>query len=300
MTASRNQARHGAVLIIVAGLAAVLASLGLGFVLRMRSDAEEGRWLVQETQARLMLNAALQYVQETARLGWDDPSTPEPEEAFGWIDIRDGRLGPCGPLGQRLFSLGAYPDVGRTARCPLAVMRRPPFAISQDFNRNPMVLDASLGWSDILSVRNRDPLPAIIDPIAFAVGDRAPRFIGLGWFRIHRLTPARFVITCGAGATAGLRDWNEVQLVGAEAQFGTREVFDEARRGEPVMWFATEWSAAVGYNALYHYRADSDPIGFRLNEVGHPAIGDNERPNSRQFAGTFSYIQRLRDEPAAW
>nr|MBA3846739.1 hypothetical protein [Planctomycetota bacterium] len=159
--------RSGAVLIVISGISAIVATLALGFLVRARDDADEGRALVAETQSRLMLYAALQYVQEGARLGWDDPGTDEHEEGYGWIDIRDGRFGPCGRLGQPLFQPGAFPALGTVARCPLTLLDRPPFAVSMEL-ANPMVLDASLPWNQILGRTRPDPMPAINDPAKFA------------------------------------------------------------------------------------------------------------------------------------
>ena len=86
-----GRTRRGAVLVIVAGLALMLA--GLMFVVLVRSAGEAGKSqaLVREAQARVMLNAALAYVQETSRLGWG-------AECNGWTDVRDGSLGPRGPV----------------------------------------------------------------------------------------------------------------------------------------------------------------------------------------------------------
>ena len=49
--------RRGTVLIIVAGLAALMASLALTFLARVRSDVEEGQLQLQMVQARVMLVA---------------------------------------------------------------------------------------------------------------------------------------------------------------------------------------------------------------------------------------------------
>src|SRR5688572_33473510 len=102
------QHRRGTILIIVAGISALLASLALTFLVRNRSDAEETQATIREVQARIMLVAACNYIQEGSRLGWDQyPSTPAAtndvfptgssaaasvpvhEETFGWLDVRD-------------------------------------------------------------------------------------------------------------------------------------------------------------------------------------------------------------------
>nr|MBA3846327.1 hypothetical protein [Planctomycetota bacterium] len=43
--------RRGSVLVIVTGISALMLSLALGFLVRMRSDAEESAAMIRETQA---------------------------------------------------------------------------------------------------------------------------------------------------------------------------------------------------------------------------------------------------------
>ncbi len=219
--------RQGTVLILVAGISALLASLALTFMVRNRSDAEETRATLQEVQARIMLVAALNYVQECSRIGWDryprlppgDPAdtTPDPafpsspplmtadndafpgggasgsatvrihEEAFGWIDVRDGSIGPRTAMpdsstpasdptphsyravfdvtpaqhdGVRLRPY--WPAPGGIARCPMYVWRQPPFAIQPTVCYNPIQADpAQSAASDYLwpYLRHPDPQP---------------------------------------------------------------------------------------------------------------------------------------------
>jgi len=70
--------RRGAILIIVAGLAVLLAGLALTFLIRLRADAEESAATVREVQSRIMLVVACTYIQEAARLGWDLSPTSHP------------------------------------------------------------------------------------------------------------------------------------------------------------------------------------------------------------------------------
>ncbi|MFT3766290.1 MAG: hypothetical protein QM820_12385 [Minicystis sp.] len=128
--------RRGSILIIVSGLAAVLLVMSLTFLVRMRADGRESLLVLQEAQAHVMLQAALNYVQESSRLGWDVPESgdddlPAPampfvpdehEEAFGWNDVRDGSAGPKDRLGRLLYdpSNGRFPAEGggrRAAPC---------------------------------------------------------------------------------------------------------------------------------------------------------------------------------------
>ncbi|MBA3848262.1 MAG: hypothetical protein H0X45_16655, partial [Planctomycetes bacterium] len=103
-----NAQRRGTVIILVAGAAALMATLVLAFLVRMRSDGEESNQVVRDTQARIMLLAACGYVLEAGRLGYDvDPQLPDPvphEEAYGWIDVRDGSTGPRDRDGTALYS----------------------------------------------------------------------------------------------------------------------------------------------------------------------------------------------------
>jgi hypothetical protein len=116
--------RRGSVLVIVAGICAILLMFSVAFLMRMRTDSQESALVAQDTQARIMLVAAMQYIQESSRLGWrkpgGDPATDgnPGNEAFGWTDIRDGGIGPRGlrnltsgkiPV-PTWWTGGAYPD----------------------------------------------------------------------------------------------------------------------------------------------------------------------------------------------
>jgi len=143
------------VLIVVAGIAAMLAALATAFFVKVRSEAVKSRIIVLEAQARVMLNAGLTYIQEGSRFGWGT-------EAYGWIDVRDGSLGPRGPL-QSNGSVpaptwwrpgyGVYPPSGNfpspgvtafwpapggAARCDLYAWTRPPYAIELTYAYNPV------------------------------------------------------------------------------------------------------------------------------------------------------------------
>ncbi len=217
--------RRGTILILVAGITALLASLAIAFLARMRSDAEEGMLLWREAQARVMLNAGLMYVQETSRIGWGLRSSGEitPREAFGWIDVRDGGVGPRDVTGQRMLatdpsaavndaqaspdgtgSAGAYFPVtgGRAARCPMYVMERPPYATAVTFAYNPMLPDAACtqGYATLIRFKQADPQPAVTltgdmdasGMARFTAGDQRPRTssLDLAWFRVYRMTRA--------------------------------------------------------------------------------------------------------------
>lgn len=131
--------RRGAVLIIVVGLSAMLVSLALAYLARARADASETSALLADAQARVMLHAALMYIQEGSRIGWSSAAKETAPvngsgwregtsfdalgqrsvsslpsgvidaggEAYGWTDVRNGWLGPIGP---RYISAGSPGD----------------------------------------------------------------------------------------------------------------------------------------------------------------------------------------------
>jgi hypothetical protein len=273
--------RNGTVLIVVAGVSALLASLALTFLVRMRGDVEESEQLIRYAQAKLMLAAACNYVQEASRMGWSpysvnplkDPVSRRPprispdsatssyhEEAFGWIDVRDGSTGPKNRRGQGTpdvdpanvwFSPAAehdrrrpggtrpgWPEVGSIARCPMYGMVRPPYAVQLTAAYNPMSTtsaDPNVFCYPLLI--NPDPQPVVANGwrgaasaaavsgtnyAQFEAGDHTPlaRTTGRSWFRVLRDGPATFVLTCGGGASMGFRDWQEVEDLNQTALFG--------------------------------------------------------------------------------
>jgi len=310
---SASSARRGALLVVVAGLTALMAALALAFLARVRADTADSYRLGQDIQARVMLGAALMYVQETSRIGWD-------EETFGWRDVRDGTAGPRGfdgswparlaPLVLRQdgsSAVGApYPAVGgRASRHAMYAMRRPPFAIASDLAPNPVPIaspadSASFGlsWAQIIGFNRPWPQPVVNDPDLFRDGDRAPLNQAAipSWFRVHRSGIATFVITCGAGATRGYRDWAEVQGDGAEDVFGSRALFLQFRGEESLLWYEAEWSDHVTGNAHLHGHYGR----WNQRDIGSIGLTSAEAPNRRQFAGTFVWIARLPGEPDTW
>ncbi len=59
--------RCGSLLIVVAGLSALLMSITLIFLMRIRSAAEESAAVLREAEAHIMLVAACNYIQEASR-----------------------------------------------------------------------------------------------------------------------------------------------------------------------------------------------------------------------------------------
>ncbi len=310
----RSASRRGSVLVVVAGLCALLSAMTLAFVMRMRADGEDANRMSQDIQARVMLSAALMYVQETGRIGWGG-------ETFGWRDVRDGMAGPRGldgdwtPMltgrirddGRAVVGTGVFPAIaGRAARNPMYVMRRPPCAIMSTIAPNPIPLvdpqdtaALSLPWDKLVNYAVADPRPVAGDPLSFRAGDPAPlQAAGIAsWFRVLRTGAATFVITCGAGASGGFRDWDEVIATpGAVDIFGTREDFAAIRAAEAVRWYEAEWTDLVtGNNFLHGHYARHNTRYF-----GTPTVSAEETPNMRQFAGTFTFIANLPGEPPDW
>ncbi len=212
--------RSGTVLIFVAGLSALLASMCLVFLTRMRNDGEESQLVLQMAQAKILLAAACNYVQETSRLGWDanypyygqppahpvgtssvvsvpngtgvlslagavvaapNPATlPAHQETFGWIDVRDGSIGPNfrGPSPQTppyppawsdaaVISDGhgnsrpAWPAIGSVAICPMYVMKRPPFATQLTAVYNPISTTSGDPKFGLPYLQYPDPMPVV-------------------------------------------------------------------------------------------------------------------------------------------
>jgi len=351
MILRRPASRRGTIIIIVAGICALLAGLAIAFLGRMRSDAEESALLMREAQSRVMLNAGLTYVQEASRLGWGlrSSGTLESRESFGWIDVRDGGVGPRDIRGQRMLSPdpGAaandaitHPDGdgpagswfpvvgGHAARCPMYVMQRPPFAISQKFALNPMRPDADCtqNYAALIRFSVADPQPAVtlagdVDPNGLANfnnGDQQPRSasLDLAWFRVYRMTradcqahrdlqgraapiawsPAIFTITCGAGATAGYRSWAEVTADQAQGRFtDDPSFFAQLQAQETRLFFIAEWSPVAGGNVGEHYVDD-----MPADESRKARWNGDYRTHSYNHGGSFRWIERLVGEPGTW
>ncbi|MBA3683781.1 MAG: hypothetical protein H0W72_00830 [Planctomycetes bacterium] len=223
-----GHARRGALLIIVTGLAALMLSLALVFLSTMRSDGEHTRSIVRDTQARMMLNAAISYVLETSRLGWGS------QETQGWNDIRNHAIGPipidrdpeAGSVNQPTNAVWSpalplrWPAPGSKMRAPMYVWQRAPSAVRAG-QPNPIRVGPGLSVQDIpgndqgirvaglhgyngdhtsvldiwraASLDAPDPAP-VIDPstslAAFRDGDAKPRdnTSNRAWFRIYRET----------------------------------------------------------------------------------------------------------------
>jgi hypothetical protein len=329
--------RTGAILILVAGVTGLLTSLAIAFILRMRSDAEEMTVAMREVQARSMLVAACNYVLEGGRVGYDLPDiptrpSPQHEEAFGWIDVRDGRLGPrtrdytglpsglatdppdgiFDPCFDDLNNDGeandsGWPSIGGAARCPMHVLERPPYAASLTVAYNPINTVTSDPDFGMPYLRNPEPLPAVNTWMAYETGDRRPRATStaMSWFRVYRDGPATFVVTCGGGATMGFRDWPEVVAQGEQAQFYfDQDVFQDALAAEIRLWYRIEWSPSVPApdhhlidNEVHDDREHYQSWPVNASEVAPGAGSQRSVPHQKNALGTIRWVQRLFTPP---
>ncbi len=330
----RNMSRAGTLLIVVVGISALFMSISLVFLVNMRSDAAESETLMREAQARLVLIAGLQYIQEASRLGWDDKLTPEHEEAFGWTDVRDGSAGPKDKNGNLLYVVynddrDRFPVIGgKAARFELFVMEQPPYAIKPTFAHNPVPLQPTLDWKDLVNYKTPDPQPVAPNWKEFEEGKPRPRMatVNKAWMRIYRdkntpgnpanptsltnfVEPATFTITCGAGATLGYRTYDEATAEGAHVLFlQDRNYFAELRQQERIMWFRTEWTSAVGGSGMgvrikdgYWELPEINKDAYKDVYQGTPLAGTQQQWwVNRNAVGSFLWIQRLESEPKHW
>ncbi|MDA3960546.1 MAG: hypothetical protein PF961_07130 [Planctomycetota bacterium] len=103
--------RQGAILLIVVGLSMIILTVTVSYVSVVRSDTGQVQAVLQDVQARAMLDAARAYIAECSRIGWStvDPANTSSSvsnalanalpnhfaiETMGWNDIRNGAIGP--------------------------------------------------------------------------------------------------------------------------------------------------------------------------------------------------------------
>ena len=350
----RSVTRQGTILIIVAGISALLAGLALAFVAKTRSDGEETSIAVNEVQARIMLVAALNYIQEGSRIGWDRyprlPGDPQPspalptetndqfpgggggqivnvhEETFGWIDVRDGSIGPK-PLVNQTFDqfFGTrtlkdwtgnqrryWPGIDGIARCPMYVHKKPRYATALTVCYNPINTNASNQVdNDYLMpyLRNQDPRPLKNQNfVQFANGDPSPvsHTTSKSWFRVLREGPSTFLITCGAGGTQGFHNYDEAVNQGAADQFNNdRSLYTNLATQEIRLWYRAEWSASAA-EGTYHWqnhhtqRNEDSYFQWAVNASSTRSFGNRSPASDKNMGGTFRWIMRLRNEPTNW
>jgi hypothetical protein len=331
------QARAGTVLIIVAGIAAILASLSVVFLARMRSDLEETQLVIQEAQAHIMLVAACSYIQEASRLGYDDGTNLAHPEGYGWIDVRDGGIGPkADARAAGSPPPASWPENDDTRfRCEthkrfeMYVEKIPPFAIRLDAAPNPIDYKVGIPYltrpdpMPVLPMRAWNPAaPTGADFAEFERGDPTPRMnsTGLSWFRLYRLggsdprfakyNAATFIVTCGAGGTGGFRSFAEAGAEGEATRFGSAAQFQAMQMAEARLWYLVEWSPAVGgqfiFGNIHHKSPTTDANGQSFAITQYSQFPQNRSHYShsqgkeKNFGGTIRYVQRLTSEPPEW
>jgi hypothetical protein len=328
--------RNGTVLIIVAGISALLAAMALTFLAQMRSDVEESQLVLQHAQAKLMLAAGCNYIQESSRVGWDRSKDPSPppiptvdglrihEEAFGWVDVRTGKTGPLNRAGESLMGSDTtkWPHIGTFVRCPMFLRRIPPYATSLATGFNPILTkDPSSPEYGYPLMRYPDPQPldqlnsydhaspgSVTDARyeEFVKGDPTPRTetMGRAWFRVFRDGPATFIITCGSGATLGYKDWSEIPA-SDRPQFQSEEFFNHLRFSELRLHYRVEWTAAgveTSYHNLQHEIARTHDHYESWPPNASHAWSSSRRTQTwlKSPVGTIRWIQRLVMEPKFW
>ncbi len=350
-----SRIRQGTLLIIVSGLCAMLMSLSLMFLARMRGDARDILLVTRMSQARLMLVAGCNYIQEASRLGWEyhpapagwagsatsiaiNPADPSQRESYGWIDVRDGYMGPKNTEytdvnGFDAAWRAAHPKattpsqnfpIGSVARCPMYVMRRPPCAIQLTVTYNPISSDPASPDFGLPYFKNLDPKPQLgpgapsyadwVDPQASDPDQPlSPRqeSVNLAWFRVYRDGPATFVITCGAGPTQGFRSWAEMTAADRDIYGNDQPYFEDLLAQEYCTWYRVEWSAAV-QDLEYHIMPQEHNRNVYLYDsmnISHMfgfAAGPNQNTwnwgltHQRNMVGTIKWVQRLVDPPTKW
>jgi len=281
-----------------------------------------------------MLSAACAYVLESGRIGWDDPSdngTPDSiQEAFGWVDVRSGLVGPRDRAGGALYSdtkvlkrrvtdaaatLPNWPAIGGVCLAPMMVYERPPFAIDRNITPNPIVNIPAQTDFGLPLLKNEEPR-AQFSPDLSAAATVAQRWTDWktgsrvipgdansplrlrtsgdqqAWFRLKRDSPATFVATVGCGGTLGYRDWDEVEVRGATARFANDQAFFEQLLDDEIrMWYRLEWSPAI--------RSTGPNYGGAHNGIG-TNLGMQRWATTINQAGTIAFIQRLRSPPVEW
>jgi hypothetical protein len=330
----RVRGRQGTILIIVAAMSALLASMALTFLVRMRSDVEESRLVMQETQAQIMLTAACNFIMEKSRLGWNPAPppglahSPIHREAFGWVDVRNGQPGPrdetgeiigtpntTDPMGENVpdswVDLALPPNDRPARREPMFVMIRPPYAVMPTVATNPVELTGTNGLKPVLV--NPDPTPVAASGMLedYARGDKRPDpgRKASAWFRVWRAGPAIFVVTAGAGDTLGFRDWNEVRREGETDSFGGdteagRSMFHFLQSQEVRKWYLVEWSpyvASSDYQNIQNEWSFKDPgVETYLQRPMNTSQESRSQGRVVNPVGTIRSIRRLMNEPDHW
>lgn len=267
--------QSGTVLLVAVGLAAVMATLAVALILRMRSDARESRAVQDLAQCRVMLSAAMAYLQESSRLGWDGVSgtVGATGETFGWTDLRDGALGPRGArpvlsTDTTAQTVSCDPDLANTEPTwwlklygdpdplpPLPLLRYQPYFTSLD-ESNPGKFPAP--------VARRWPLPGSVVRCDMPVWQTPPYAIK----PIYAANPIRPPVPYGDAT------WTATWT---------------ATNGINPAWLPDIFNANQGALGML------DPQPVRDTWVGFSAPGDAPRPHTRGVAWFRIYRELLSD-----
>ncbi len=331
----KARTRQGTILIIVAGVSALLASLALSFLMRMRSDVYASEATVAKTQAHIMMVAACNFIMERSRLGWDPPLEdgslypPFHREAFGWIDVRDGQPGPKDENNKRIgIPDGSgnmvwedwvnleLSDVARPAkRCEMYVQVRPPYAVSPKVSPNPITSTGNFPYKPF--ALNPDPAPYIPsydyqdveDTAGYIQGDTRMDIARKipSWFRVWRATATTFVVTAGCGETGGYKDWNDVPATIKTDRFSNDPVmFAMYQEQEFRLHYLVEWSpyvASSDYQNIQNENKQSDskgPLDTYLQRGMNTSQETRSQGRHVNHVGTIRSIQRLVNIPKYW
>lgn len=298
--------------------------------------------------------------------GWTDVRGPlaDPEDAgsldaIGPKDQFGYRLydpAPVDPTDPNSY-LTRWPAPGSVARCPLYRKQRPPYAVSGRPVVNPVVFERDgkrhIEWAHF---PKRWPATLTASWSEHRDGDPTPvaESLGMSWFRVYREVEEDhngiddpgypydddpevdtvdlsghhgiFIITCGAGATEGYRDWAEVEAAGVTSQFGSEDAFLALQETEVRLWYRIEYSAAIGADDAVYVQGDGE-LKINGNQRDVPVIEWNDEWRKRfdkeptlnpmDFGikgkdhvklprrtfnplGTIHWIQRLESEPPRW
>jgi hypothetical protein len=309
-------------------MAALMAGLSLAFLSRQNATQRESNLFEQDIQARIVLVAACNYICETSRIGYDLSNNDNHTEAFGWIDVRDGSVGPNtrGDKATTIVPLfndallvehwnkgaadrPAWPAQKSVARCPMHVLKRPKYAIALTAVPNPMETDKSKPSFGRPFLKNPDPTPLEKVRADFMRADLniRPNSASRSWFRVYREGPATFIITCGGGGTLGFRDWDEVEGAGLEAiaLFGEKAFFELQRMQEVRLWYRVEWSPAIATAEVHNIKnawnqgPEDHYVSYAMN-TSDSQINPRSQALCRNMGGTMRYVQRLRTPPTWW
>jgi hypothetical protein len=260
-----QRARSGTLLVIVAGLCAMLAALTLTYLADVRSRAYDGGEEVNAAQARILLYSACAFICESRNCG--GPITTDPGYA---AEPYQGGM-PAGTTG----SSRVYPVVPR---------QWPALAIGFDPSTAQWMDNPTMDRNSMSGMAEARVLPHPGSPTDT-------------WFRIYRVSGTlgvpgtqEFIVTVGIGQSYGYRTWSESSSAAAAVPSGDAQhalnygadipdaaTLDDARRREYREYYQVTW-------------VDPGPVG--------PPPAD--LTTAKPYFGHIQQITRLTVEPPSW